>query len=144
MRLKLAILAILLVFGGAGAVVWRALHPPVGLFLASGATDIQVIDIDMGAQLITYHAPGAAYAWRATVERNLVQRGWVNPPWWHPGLPELNYIHRSEFGLGTLWSEVELRGDPHIAQIIVRRWVEAPLWWGVPWWVVGGEGSHGR
>jgi hypothetical protein len=144
MRRKLTILATLLVLGGVGAGVWYTLHPPVGLFLVPGATDIQVSDMGAGAQLITYRAPGAAYAWRAVVERNLVQHSWVNPPWWHPGLPELSYTYRSEFGFGTLWSEVELRGDPHIAQIIVRRWVEAPLWWDVSWRIVGGEGSHGR
>jgi hypothetical protein len=143
MRRILTILATLLVLG-VGAGVWYALHPPVEVFLVPGATDIQVSDMGAGAQLITYRAPGTAYAWRAVVERNLMQHSWVNPPWWHPGLPDLSYIHWSEFGLGTLWSEVELRGDPHIAQIIVRRWVEAPLWWHVLWRIFGGEGSHRR
>ena len=138
----LTILATLLVLGGVGAGAWCALHPPVEEFLVPGATDIQVIDMGAGAQLITYHAPGPAYAWRATVERTLIQSGWVNPVWWHPGLPDLSYTYRSEFGLGTLWSEVELRGDPLIAQIVVRRWVEPPFWWEVLWRIVSGGGSE--
>ena len=133
MRRKRAILIILLVLGGLGAGIWRALHPPIGEFLVPGATDIQVIEMGTGAQLITYHAPGTAYAWRAAVERTLVQRGWVNPSWWHPGLPDLTYACRSEFGLGALWSQADLRGEPNDARISIRRWVEPPWWWYMPW-----------
>ena len=133
MRRKLAILAILLVLGGMGAGVWRALHPPVGLFLVPGATDIQVIDMAAGAQFITYHAPGTAYAWRAVVEHNLVHHGWVNPSWWHPGLPDLSYIYRSEVGFGVLWDQADLRGKPNVAQITLRCWIEHPWWGYIPW-----------
>jgi hypothetical protein len=131
MHHKLAILAILLALGGVGAGVWYALHPPVGLFLAPGATDIQVIDMEAGTLFITYHTLGAAYAWRAAVERNLVQQSWVNPPWWHPGLPDLSYIYRSEFGFGALWYQADLRGEPNIAQITLRCWIERPWWPGI-------------
>ena len=133
MRHKLAILTLLLVLGGLGAGVWRALHPSTGEFLVPGVTDIQVINVGVGAQLIIYHAPGPAYAWRAAVEHNLVQRGWVNPSWWHPGLPDLIYIYRSEFGFGTIWYQADLRGDPNDARISIRRWIELPWWWYVPW-----------
>lgn len=132
MRRKLALLIILLVLSGLGAGAWYALHPPVELFLVPGATDIQMIDMGMGAQLITYHAPGTAYAWRAVVERTLIQSGWVNPSWWHPGLPDLTYACRSEFGLGALWSQADLRGEPNDARISIRRWVELAWWWYVP------------
>src|SRR5262245_10836974 len=135
---QLAILAMLLVLGGVGAGVWRALHPPVGLFLVPGATDIQVLDMGAGAQLVTYHAPGSAYAWRAAVERTLVQRGWVHPVWWLPGRPNPTYAERLEFGFGALWSQADLRGEPNEARITVRRWVELRWWWDVPWRIAGG------
>lgn len=132
MRRKLAILTLLLVLGGLGAGVWRALHPPIGEFLVPGATNIQVIDMGTGAQLITYHAPGTAYAWRAVVEHNLVRGGWVNPSWWHPGLPDLSYVYRSELGFGVLWHQADLRGEPNVARITLHCWIEHP-WWFVPW-----------
>jgi hypothetical protein len=144
MRRNLAILAMLLILGGVGAGVWRALHPPVGVFLVPGATSIQVIDMGAGAQFITYHAPGRAYAWRAAVERSLVQRGWVNPPWWRPGLPDLSYAYRSDFGLGALWSQAELRGEPNVARITVRRWIELPWWLDRLWHVVAGAARSPR
>ena len=137
MRHKLAILTILLVLGGFGAGLWRALHPPIGAFLVPGATDIQVIEIGTGVQLITYHAPGTAYAWRAMVEHNLVRRGWVHPSWWHPGPPDLSYIYWSDVRLGVLWSQIELHGEPNEARITIRRWVEPPWWWDVPWQIGG-------
>jgi hypothetical protein len=139
MRYKFAILAILLAIGGVGAGVWRALHPPVGLFLVPGATNIQVLDIGAGAQLVTYHAPGAAYAWRAAVEHTLVQRGWVYPAWWLPGRPNPSYVYRLEFGLGALWSQADLHGEPNDARISIRRWVEVPWWWRVPRHIAGGD-----
>src|SRR5262245_15323824 len=94
-----------------------------------------------GAQLITYHASGPAYAWRAVVEHNLVQRGWVNPAWWHPGLPDLSYTYRSEFELGAIWHQADLRGEPNVAQIYVRRWIEPPWWWYLPWRITSDDRS---
>jgi hypothetical protein len=143
MRRKLAIFAVLLAIGGVGAGVWRALHPPVGLFLVPGATDIQVIDVGAGAQLITYHAPGSAYAWRAAIERTLVQHGWVYPAWWRPGLPNPSYVYRLEFGFGAIWSQADLHGEPNMARITVRHWIEL-LWWDMPWRIAGGDGLTGR
>jgi hypothetical protein len=144
MRHKLAILAILLALGGVSAGVWRALHPPVGLFLVPGATDIQVLDMGMGAQLVTYHASGSAYTWRAAVERTLVQHGWVYPSWWLPGWPNPSYIYRVEFGLGALWSRADLYGEPNVARITIRRWAELPWWWDVPWRIVRGDRPTNR
>jgi hypothetical protein len=139
MRRKLTILAILLALGGVGAGVWRALHPPVTPFLAHDAQDIQVVEVAAGMQLITYRAPGARYDWRSEVAHNLLQAGWVNPPWWHPDLPELSYARRSEFCFGgALWEQVDIGGEPNSARITVRRWIELPGWLERLWHVIAG------
>jgi hypothetical protein len=137
MRRTLAILAVLLALIGVSAGLWRALHPPVGLFLVPGATDIQVIEIGMSTQVVTYHAPGPAYTWSAAVERTLVQRGWVYPTWWVPGWLAPSYVYRLEFGLGTLWSQAYINGSANDARITIHRWVELP-WWDVQWPIAGG------
>jgi hypothetical protein len=129
LRRRLTIVSSLIVLGIVGATSWSVLHPSAMLFLASGATEVQVIEVTLGEQLITYYAPGEAYAWRVVVARNLQQHGWVNPPWWRPDMPEVSYAHRSSFWVGAYWSQADLGGAPNLARIRVRRWIEVPWWW---------------
>ena len=95
---------------------------------------IEVLQPSMGESVISYHAPGPAYAWRATVERDLATYGWERPSWWRPNMPATNtYLHVSSFWFGAIWDAVELDGEPNIARISVRRWIEFPWQW-QRWW----------
>jgi hypothetical protein len=90
----------------------------------------------MGEQVIIYHAPGPAYAWRATVERDLAAHGWAPAVWWRTDLPAtFNYLHVSSCGFGAIWDTVELDGEPNVARISVRRvTAEHPSEYAAPVW----------
>jgi hypothetical protein len=40
-----------------------------------------------------------------------------------------SYLHVSSFWFGAIWDAVELDGEPNVARISVRRWIEFPCWW---------------
>ena len=102
--------------------------------LVPGATQIEVLQPSMWEQVICYHAPGPAYAWVATVERDLATRGWVPPSWWMPGMhSRFQYVYLSSPGFGEIWDVVELEGGPNVARISVRRWI-AVSWQWQRWW----------
>ena len=135
MRHILASIAALLLLSVAGLGIRSALHPPVAGMLAPGATHIAVVQPHMGERIITYDAPGPPYAWRATVGRDLATHGWVPPIWWRPNMPATNtYLHVSSFWFGAIWDAVELDGEPNVARISVRRWIELPWRW-KRWWL---------
>jgi hypothetical protein len=121
---------LLLVLIGVGG--WMALRMPPAVLVAPGAMEIQVIQINAGKQLITYCAPGAPYAWRVAVVRNLEQRKWTNPLWWRPDQP-LSLVRISRVGIALFWIQADLDGEPNVARITVRRWVEIPWWQYLPW-----------
>ena len=98
--------------------------------IVSGATQIEVVQPSMWERVISYHLPGPAYGWRATVERDLATHGWAQPIWWRPDMPATNtYVHVSSFWFGSIWDAVELEGEPNLARISVRRWIELPWQW---------------
>jgi predicted ester cyclase len=98
--------------------------------IVPGATQIEAVQPRMGERIITYHAPGSAYAWRAMVEGDLAAHGWARPLWWRPDMSSKNtYLHVSSFWFGAIWDAVELDGEPNIARISVRRWFELPWRW---------------
>ena len=133
-RVLFSITALLLV-SAASLGMRSALHPPVTSMLVPGATQIEVVQPRMWEQVICYHAPGPAYAWVATVERDLATRGWVPPIWWMPGMPStFQYVYRSSPWFGEVWDVVELDGDPNVARSSVRRWFEFPWRWN-RWWL---------
>ena len=108
--------------------MWYVLRPPVELLIVPGATEIEINNIGLGEQTITYQTGETSYAWRSTVERNLLEHGWQVPAWYRPGMPGLSYLHKSEFWFGTVWDQVELLGELGVSRITTRRWFQFPGW----------------
>jgi hypothetical protein len=130
MRYLFVLMTLLVFFGAVRLGMRTALQPSTTLIIAPGATDIRLIQRRMGEQVIIYQAPGPAYAWRATVERDLAAHGWVPAVWWRTDLPStFNYLHVSSFWFGAIWDTVELDGEPNVARISVRHWIEVPWRW---------------
>ena len=128
-RFLFIITAVLLV-SAASLGIRNALHPPVTPMIVPGAMQIEAVQSRMGERIITYHAPGSAYAWRATVARDLATHGWARPVWWMPGKQStFQYVYLSSPWLGTIWDVVELEGESNSARISVRRWIELPWRW---------------
>jgi hypothetical protein len=129
MRTVRTVLVALVLLGGLALGVRRALQPPIDLLIVPGAVGIQLQSERVGEQVLSYHAPGAAYAWRAIVERRLVTHQWSLPGYWYPSTRS-KPIYRIEiaFGLGTYVRQVELAGEPNVARITIRHWVVLPLW----------------
>jgi hypothetical protein len=135
MRQMLGIIITLVLLSAAGLGMRTVLQPPMTRMIAPGATQIEVLQPSISARIMTYHAPGPAYAWRAAVERDLVTHGWARPLWWRPDMPvTFSYFHVSSFWFGSIWNEVELEGEPNVARISVRRSFELPWRWR-RWWL---------
>jgi hypothetical protein len=128
MRRMLAIISSLLLLSAFMVGAQSALLPPVTLLIVPDATDVHVTEIGMGARFVTYYAPGGAYAWRTTVERNLAAHGWMVPIWWRADMPVRTYIYRSPSWFGVIWDGADLAGGPNAAQITIHRWIEFPQW----------------
>ena len=43
------------------------------------------------------------------------------------------YVYLSSPWFGEIWDVVELEGEPNVARISVRRWIELPWQW-QRWW----------
>ena len=82
----------------------------------------------MGEQVVTYRAPGSAYAWREIVTRSLKMHGWIRPSWWLPYMGPDSYFRKSPLWFGTILEAAELEGESNIVRITVRRRIELPLW----------------
>ena len=129
-RRLLFIITALLIISATSLGIRSALHPPVTSMIVPGATQIEVRQPSMGEQVISYHAPGPAYAWRATVEGDIARHGWERTNWWLPGMHStFQYVYVSSPWFGAIWDAVELGGEPNIARISVRRWIELPWRW---------------
>jgi hypothetical protein len=130
MRQMPCIIITLALLSAAGLGMRTVLHPPFAHMFAPGATQIEMLQPRMSARIIIYHAAGPAYAWRATVARDLTAHGWARPLWWRPNMSDTNtYLHVSSFWFGSLWDSAELNGEPDVARISVRRWFELPWRW---------------
>jgi hypothetical protein len=116
---------------GGGAWAWN--YSLLDLLLAPGAANVQVMHTGIGEQVVVYRTAGEHDAWHVAVERNLQQHGWTNPPWWRPDMPVVSYTYGSRVGIGLVWTQVDLGGEPHIASIKVRRWLDIPWWQYWPW-----------
>jgi hypothetical protein len=56
---------------------WRAFRPPIQLLLPPDATNVHVVDNSWEEWILTYRAPGSAYAWYVTVAYQLEANGWM-------------------------------------------------------------------
>jgi hypothetical protein len=136
MRRVVGLIAIILTIGATGALAWLVLRPPVGVFLAPGAAEIQVTNLRMGEQHISYRCPGPPYAWYWATIRMIEAQRWarrtplVRPdlagPRYNPVIPL--WFERVSFGF--LVEEVMLdpdQGDPNLARIHVYRRIALPF-----------------
>jgi hypothetical protein len=133
MRRISAALVVLLVINAVGAALWSVLYPPVAPFLAAEASNLRVQDLGVGQRLISYHAPGAPYAWRSSVALGLERNGWSIPRWRDPAMPRQSYLRLSRRWFGTLWEQADLEGEPNSARILVRRRIEMGWHWRRLW-----------
>jgi len=111
-----------------GLGIWYMLRPPVNVLIVPAATEVEVIRIGFGEQLITYQAPGAPYAWKTIIGRNLLAHGWTDPIWWRSDMPVRSYWHMSRFWFGTVWDQADIWGESGVSKITTRRWIEFPAW----------------
>jgi hypothetical protein len=106
----LFIITVLLLVSAASLGIRGALHPSVTYLIVPGATQIEVLQPSVSEQVIMYHLPGPAYAWRATAEHDLATHGWARPIWWRTDTPATNtYHHVSSFWFGSIWDDARGR-----------------------------------
>jgi hypothetical protein len=128
MRRRLMLLSLLLgiALASCSAVGWAAARPSITHLVAPGARDIRLEGMGRGQWLLTYKATGTRSEWYYTIATRLADSGWSQPSKWGPP-PLLNtYTLVTPLWLGTLWQQVELRGEASRARIILRRWIVFP------------------
>lgn len=121
-----AALMTLVACGGTGYLTTR---PPVGQFLAPGATHVQITALGWNEWQISYRAPGSPTTWYTDVPRQLEARRWSSQDRVEYGSLTRTYTHVVSLGLCELWEWAFLAFDPlhpHDAQIKVRRWIAFP------------------
>jgi hypothetical protein len=127
MRRQLLISMVFLLLIVASFAMWSLHRPSVTPMIVPGATNIRVLQPSMREQVISYQAPGSAYAWRTLVERDLTRQGWVATFWRNPSTTAVPiYVRIRSFWIATILDEAALDGEPNIARIRLRRWVELP------------------
>ena len=127
MRRLLFIITTLLMVSAAGLGVRRALHAPTSFMIVPGAMQIEVLQASTWERVITYQAPGPAYAWREIVARDLVVQGWEPRAWWAPYVTDIpSYTRISSFWFGAILDRADVDGAPNTARLRVRRWVKLP------------------
>lgn len=121
------IVTALLIVSAASLGIRSALHPSVKSMIVPGATDVEVVQASTWERVITYRAPGSAYAWRVIVARDLVAHGWEPPAYTLPDLTTIpSYTRISSFWFGAILDRADVDGAPNTARISVRRWVRLP------------------
>src|SRR5262245_40317257 len=121
----LAVLAGLVIVSACGVGLWIAARSSLQPLIVPGAQAVQVAQPSLMEQVISYHAPGAPYAWYLTVSRTLASMGWRSPARYLGGPPADpdSYFRSSSLWFVVVWEHVELHGGPYDAQITVQRWI---------------------
>jgi len=123
----LFIITTLLIVSAASLGIRSGLHLSVTYMIVPGATDIEMLQANTWERVITYRAPGPAYAWRAIVARDLVAQGWEPPAYTMPDFTTIpSYTRISSFWFGAILDRADVDGAPNTARIRVRRWVMLP------------------
>src|SRR6476620_6128740 len=91
MKRVFGLIVIILVSGACGAGSWLALHPPVVVFLSPGATEIQVSDVNIGEQYISYRCSGPPYAWYWATIHTIEAQSWTRQTPLRPDLAGPSY-----------------------------------------------------
>ena len=140
MKRIFGLIVIILVSGACSAGSWLALRPPVAAFLAPGATEIQVTNVSIGEQHISYRLPGSPYAWYWATIHTIEAQLWTRQTPLRPDLAGTNYnpimpLRFERVSFGFLVEEAVLnpdQGDPNLARILVYRRIAIP-WRQFPW-----------
>jgi hypothetical protein len=106
MKRAIGLIVIIFVSGACVAGLWLVVHPPVAVFQAPGATEIQVANVSIGEQHISYRCPGPPYAWYWATIHTMEEQLWTLQTPLRPDLagPSYNPImsllfERMSFGL---------------------------------------------
>ena len=134
MKRAFGLIGILLVLGACVAASWLAIRPPLVPFLAPGATEIQVANMSIWEQHISYRAPGLPYAWYWATIHTIEEQLWTLQTPLRPDLagPSYNPIIPLRFeriSFGFLVDEVVLdpnHSNPNLARIRVYRRITFP------------------
>jgi hypothetical protein len=134
MKPVFGLITIILVSGACGAGSWLALRPPAAVFLAPGATEIQVTNLSIGEQHISHRYPGPSYAWYWATIHTIEAQHWTRQTPLRPDLagPRYNPIIPLRFkrvSFGFLVEEVVLEpdlDDPSLARLQVNRRIVIP------------------
>lgn len=139
MKRVVSLIAIIVVLGACVALSWLVIHSPVAIFLAPGATGVQVANVSIAEQQISYRCPGPPYAWYWATIHTIEAQRWTRRTPLRPDLagPRYNpviplWFERVSFGF--LVEDVMLdpdQGEPNLARIrvyrrIVIRWRQLP------------------
>jgi hypothetical protein len=134
MKRALGLISLLLALGACVAGSWLAIRPPLAPFLAPTTTDIQVVNMSIWEQQISYQVAGPPYAWYWATIHTLEEQHWTLLTELRPDLSGLTYnpimslrFERTSFGF--LEEEVMLdpdRGNPNLARIRVSRRITIP------------------
>jgi hypothetical protein len=128
MRCRLVLLSVLLSISlvSCSVVGWAAARPPIEPLVAPNARDIRLQGMGMGQWLLTYEVASTRDEWYYTIATRLADSGWSQPSKWGPPALLNTYTLVTPLWIGALWEQVELRGEPNRARIILRRWIVFP------------------
>src|SRR5262245_47439156 len=134
MKRALGLMSILLALGACVATSWLAIRPPLAPFLAPGATDIQVVNVSIWEQQISYHVSGSPYAWYWATTHTIEEQQWTLHTPLRPDLAGPSYnpiipLRFEQISFGFLVDEVVLNPDqrnPNLARIRVSRQMTIP------------------
>src|SRR5262245_64184749 len=91
MKRIFGLIVIILVSGACVAGSWLALRPPVAAFLVPGATEIEMANVSIGEQDISYRCPGPPYAWYWATIHTIEAQHWTRQTPLRPDLAGLSY-----------------------------------------------------
>jgi hypothetical protein len=130
----LGLIGILVIVGACAAGSWLAIRPPLAPFLAPGATKVQVVNVSIWEQQISYHVSGPLYAWYWVLIHTLEKQEWTLRTALRPDLAGTSYapIIRLQFepiSLGFVVDEAVVEPDyhdPNLARIHFYRRIVIP------------------
>jgi hypothetical protein len=134
MKRAFGLIGILLSLGACVAGSWLAICPPLAPFLAPGATEIQVTNVSIWEQHISYRAPGPPYAWYWATIHTIEEQQWTLRTPLRPDLAGMSYnpttpLRFERISIGLVVDEAVLdpdRRNPNLVRIHVSRRIVIP------------------
>jgi hypothetical protein len=120
---RIVAVGLLLAVIGCGGGVWVARSQVTAPFLAPGAADIQVAEMEPGVRQITYRMPNPDDGWQSAIARRLNFSGWRlkadQYAWGDTEKYKVVYTRTSQIWFLQVNEEAQLLGDRSYALIIV-------------------------